>query len=203
VSSAAEFVASLPVSALADVAGPGAVLSSEIRQQTPGVRCGGLAYPVEVQAGDNLAIHQALAEAPAGSVIVAAIDGPPQCGMWGEMASATARTRGVRGFVTDGHVRDLEALPGYGVGVFARGPDPRKPGKAAHARVGDVDIGGVDVTMGDVVVADADGVVVVPADEVVAVAARAAELLEREGGLLDEISAGRTTLEVLGLPARQ
>jgi 4-hydroxy-4-methyl-2-oxoglutarate aldolase len=201
--SPSETLAALPVATICDAGGGAGLLPAWIRQQAPGIRCGGPALPVACDPEDNLAIHEALAIAERGAVIVAAIQGGGEPrGLWGEIASAAGRKRGVSGFVTDGHVRDLDELAGYGVGVFARGPAPLKAAKRAAARFGAVELGGVTVHPGDVVAGDADGIVVVPAADVERVAATASRLLEAEREIRAGLSAGRTTLELLQLTDR-
>ena len=200
---AAEALAALPVATICDAGAAAGLLPAWIRQQTLGVRCGGPALPVACEPEDNLAIHQALAAAEPGCVIVAAVrEGGAARGLWGEIASAAATKRRVSGFVTDGYVRDRDELPSYGVGVFARGPSALKADKREPGRFGAVAIGGVTVRDGDVVVGDADGVVVVPAADVERVAAKAARLLEAERRIRAGISAGRTTLDLMDLTDR-
>jgi 4-hydroxy-4-methyl-2-oxoglutarate aldolase len=81
----------------------------------------GRAYPVFAPAGDNLAIHYALAEAPAGAVLVVAAGGEVRKGLWGEVMTASALARGIRGLVTDGAVRDVRAIRMLNFPLFAAG----------------------------------------------------------------------------------
>jgi 4-hydroxy-4-methyl-2-oxoglutarate aldolase len=192
--------AALVADAAAAVAAAYGVLPSRVQAQTPGLRCGGPAHPVTLVAGDNLGLHHALAAARPGAVVVAAVEGVPRCGLWGEILSAAARRRGVAALVTDGHVRDRERLAEHGVAVFARGVDPRQAAKEAPGRPGAAVFDEIRVEPDDLVVGDADGVVVVARAEVADVAARAAELEARENEVLAGIAAGATTLELLGLP---
>src|SRR5688572_8437242 len=70
----------------------------------------GRAFPVLAAAGDNLALHLAVAEAPAGSVLVVATGPADRWGFWGDILTEAAIARGIRGLVTDGRVRDSRSI---------------------------------------------------------------------------------------------
>jgi len=134
----------------------------------------GTAVTVLCRPEDNLMIHAAIDLALPGDVIVVSAGGGTTTALVGEMVSRWARHRGVAGFIIDGAVRDVEALA---LPTYARGTNPRAPFKVAAGEVGyPVGIGGLTVSSGDIVVADADGVVVVPQDDAAAVLARARAL---------------------------
>src|SRR6185503_19351452 len=166
----------------------------------PGARVSGPAFPVVCATADNLAIHVAVAEAPAGSVLVASVGDEPARGYWGEVLTTGAEARGIVGLVIDGGVRDATALEAHGFPVFSsmialKGATKELPGRVGvQALVGDV-----LVREGDWIVADADGVTVVPVnalDDVLA-AGRAREA--KEAGFFDALRKGTTTVELLGL----
>lgn len=120
----------------------------------------GVALPVWTRPDDHLMVQAAIDVAQPGDVIVVNAGGGIQTAMVGEMVSLWAKQRGVAGFVIDGAVRDVEmlALP-----TFARGRSARAPFRQAAGEVGfPIALGGVPVAPGDIVVADADGVAVVP-----------------------------------------
>jgi 4-hydroxy-4-methyl-2-oxoglutarate aldolase len=136
-----------------------------IRPVWQGARTAGPAFPARGERGDNLALQYAVREAPAGSVIVYD-GGGGEFGYCGEILASIASVRGVAGLVIDGTVRDIDEIAAMGFPVFARGiamrhADKRDPG----ARGAPVMLGQRTVRMGDVVVADTDGVVVVPAEQ--------------------------------------
>jgi RraA family protein len=125
----------------------------------------GPALPVRVFPGDNLMVHAALDLAAPGDVIVVDASGSDMNAAIGDMISTKASHRGVAAFVVDGLVRDLAGIERVGMPVFARGVTPigplhRGPGEVNYP----VQCGGVVVFPGDVVVADRDGVVVIPRD---------------------------------------
>ena len=125
-------------------------------------RIAGPAYPVACPAGDNLMLHVAIHRAPAGSVIVCAA-GDSNWAMAGGNVCAFAQQRGIAGFVVDGCIRDIAETRGNRFPVFGRGLIPI-PGVRKTAGLIDVPVvcGGVTVAPGDIVVADEDGVVVIP-----------------------------------------
>jgi len=128
----------------------------------PMPRVAGPAYPVACPAGDNLMLHVAIHRAPAGSVIVCAA-GDSNWAMAGGNVCAYAKQRGIAGFVVDGVIRDIAETRKNAFPVFGRGvipiPGVRKtPGLINVAVV----CGGVTVAPGDAVIADEEGIVVLP-----------------------------------------
>ncbi|MFG2551108.1 RraA family protein [Streptomyces sp. NPDC048581] len=175
------------------------VCEPALRAAWPGARVAGPAFTVHGIGGDNLALHRAVAAAPAGSVLVVDLQGARH-GHWGEILAVAARQRGILGLVVDGGVRDVAEQAELGFPVFARhvtvvGTGKEHPGRFdAPVRVGDV-----VVRPGDLVVGDADGVVVVPADAVEETLDRADARVAEELRALDAIRAGVTTLEYYNL----
>jgi 4-hydroxy-4-methyl-2-oxoglutarate aldolase len=170
-----------------------------LRAMWPGARICGRALPVRCAPRDNLPIHHAVAAARPGDVLVVDAGGVV-AGYWGEVLTVAAMARGVVGLVIDGGVRDIDRMHDLGFPVFAAAPGLFSTEKRDPGTVGEpITVGGVPVATGDVVLADADGIVVVPqarAEEVVA-AGRARE--DKEQDFMRELIAGRTTLELLGL----
>lgn len=136
-----------------------------IRSLTPPeLPLAGPAVTVKVFPGDNLMVHKALDVVQPGDIVVVDASSSTMTAVLGDMVATKARHRGIRGFVVDGLVRDLPGILALGdLPVFARGSTPigplhRGPGEINHP----VNCGGVVVMPGDVVLGDADGVVVVP-----------------------------------------
>jgi 4-hydroxy-4-methyl-2-oxoglutarate aldolase len=129
---------------------------------SPIPRIVGPAYPVACPAGDNLMLHVALHRAPPGSVIVCAA-GDSNWAMAGGNVCAYAQQRGLAGFVIDGCIRDLAETRKIQFPVFGRGLIPI-PGVRKTAGLINVPVvcGGVTVAPGDIVIADEEGIVVVP-----------------------------------------
>jgi 4-hydroxy-4-methyl-2-oxoglutarate aldolase len=117
--------------------------------------------------------------------------------------TVAARARGVTGLVIDGGARDAGALERLAFPVFARGRSILRTVKHEPGTVGEpVVAGGALVRAGDVVVADADGVVVVRAERLQAVLAASRARVGRESEIMARLSAGELTLDLLGLRPR-
>ena len=189
----------LDVATVHEAAGRVGELDPRIRPIQVGTTIAGTAVTARCHPGDNLAIHHALLTAEPGAVLVVAAGGH-LAGYWGELLAVAAQHRGIAGLVIDGGVRDVSALEAHGFPVFSsmialRGATKQLAGGVGgHATVGDV-----VVHEGDWIVADADGVTVVPhtkLDDVLA-AGRAREA--KEAGFFETLRAGKTTIELLGL----
>jgi len=166
----------------------------------PGAAVVGPAVPVRCTPGDNLAIHVATAVAPAGSVLVVAIEGQPELGHWGEVLTTQAQARGIAGLVIDGSVRDVAALESLRFPVFAVGLALRGAQKEAAGTVGEaVEVGDVRVEPGDVIVADGDGVTVIPGQALEEVVASGQAREAKEAAMFVQLKGGSTTIELLGL----
>jgi len=158
VKKAALFAASI----LADVAGRRGTLNGRISALSPSMKVAGPAFTVEVRPGDNLMLHAALAVAKPGDVIVVDGKGDQTCALTGSIMMTQAQALGIAGFVVDAAVRDVEEIRQMDFPVFAVGSNPNGPTKAVPGRVNwPVSVGGVAINPGDLVVGDADGVVVV------------------------------------------
>lgn len=150
-------------------------MSPAIRNVTsPNLRLSGPACTVKVFPGDNLMVHKSLDVASPGDVVVVDAGGSPMTAVLGDLVSMKARHRGIAGFVVDGLVRDIPGITSLGdFPVFARGITPIGP---LHRGPGEVNFpvscGGIVVHPGDVIIGDANGVVVVPREVAV-------EMLER------------------------
>jgi 4-hydroxy-4-methyl-2-oxoglutarate aldolase len=163
VTDSSEF-ASFPPTTLADILGGSQVMDIGIRPLWPEVpRVAGPAFTVCCPPGDNLMLHGAIYRAAPGSVIVVQA-GDVDYAVAGGNVCAVAQRLGIAAFVIDGVIRDLAEVRAMGFPVFARGVSPVAGTKSAVAPLnGPVVCGSVTVAAGDVIVADEEGVVVVPA----------------------------------------
>src|SRR5579872_6149884 len=128
-----------------------------------GARLAAPAYTVRCTPGDNLALHVAVARAPAGYALAVDVGDEPEFGYWGEVLTTGAEARGLAGLVIDGGVRDVAALEGHRFPVFSSTVALWGAAKVASGTVGaPVSVGGVEVASGDWIVGDADGVTVIP-----------------------------------------
>ena len=166
-------------------------LASRIRTLTPGLAVFGPALTIQVPAGDNLAIHAALAHAQPGDVLVIDGAGHLERALMGGIMSTQARATGVAGVVIDGAMRDAAELRAMGMPSFAAGVHPAGPHKAGDGSVGlTITCGGVAVSTGDWVFGDDDGVVIVPLARKQELIAGALDKLGREQARLAAIAHG-------------
>lgn len=175
-------------------------MRNRVRAAWRGATIAAPALPVRCTPGDNLAVHVAVARAPRGYALVVDVGGEREIGYWGEVLTTAAEARGIAGLVIDGCVRDVTALaahefPVFGTGLALPGATKQHPGAVGRPAV----VGDVEVAVGDWVVGDPDGVVVVPGDALDDVLARARARANREAGYFDALRAGATTLDLMGL----
>jgi regulator of RNase E activity RraA len=192
--------ARLSPTTLADALSRAQVMDIGIRPLWPGMpRVAGPAYPVRCPPGDNLMLHAAIYRAQPGAVIVVEA-GDSDYAVAGGNVCLVAQRRGVAAFVVDGVIRDLAEVREHGFPVFARGVIPIPGAKDAIGVLnGPVRCGGVLVRPGDVVVADEEGIVVVPAGRADAVLQAAEARAAKEAAeTLDEWEAAhRARIEQL------
>ncbi|MEM7645145.1 MAG: RraA family protein [Pseudomonadota bacterium] len=151
----------------------------------------GPALTVGNVAGDILGSLAALRFVQPGDVVVAAAQGHQGCAAGGDRLCGFFRNRNAAGFVTDGPLRDLEGLRAVGLPAWCTGLTPASPVVRGPATVGlPVQVGGQRIEMGDVIVADEDGVVVVPFERLDAVGAAVERVAEAERALDAEVTGG-------------
>ena len=166
-------------------------MDSGIRPVWPSPRIIGPAVTVWCHSGDNLMLHKALSLARPGDIVVMNTQGNTGNSGFGELLATSAVKLGVRGVILDGTVRDADALEALRLPVYARGLCPNGCNKDGAGEVGAIiACGGVAVRPGDIIVADRDGVTVVPLDDAAEVAALAGAQVERERKRLSEIERG-------------
>ena len=180
------------------------VLDLAIRPLWPGARLTGVAVPVVIAADTSEpelpydGELNALDGLRPGDVPVLVVEAGVRAASWGELFSCAARGRGAAGVVIDGLARDAAAIEKLLFPAFARGLSPLDT--FARAAVTGIDVetraGGVDVSPGDVVVADEDGIVIVPRALVADVADAVAAKQRLEGRARDDLLAGMGIREV-------
>lgn len=154
-------------------------------------RVAGPALTVRTRPGDNLVIHRALDLAEPGDVLLVDGGGFLERAVLGEIMGRYAVTRGIVAIVVDGAVRDAEGLADGPIPVFAAGLNHLGPYKDGPGEVhGPVQAGGAVVRSGDLVVGDADGVVVVPHERVAEVVALGELRLAAEQEMFAAVAAG-------------
>ena len=137
----------------------------------------------------------AVAKAEPGDVVVAASGGATGAAVTGDLIIGVARNRGAVGFVTDGLVRDIAALEALNVPVFAIGVCAVPPGRRGPGTVGlPIVCGGRPISSGDVIVADRDGVAVVPRERLAETIERLERVRIAEARVLERVRAGALEL---------
>lgn len=185
---ASAFAASI----LADVAGRRGTLDGRVAPVSPSMRLAGPAFTIEVRPGDNLMIHAAMALAKPGDVLVVDGKGDRSCALMGSIMINACKKLGIAGVVIDAAVRDTEELRELGFPVYAVGANPNGPTKNVPGRINwPISCGGVAVSPGDLVVGDADGVVVVEREKAESLLGPAAKKVADERARLSDVTAGR------------
>lgn len=186
-----------------EAAGRIGALPSVIKPLDPRMQLVGAAFPVKSPPGDNLWLHRAVYAAAPGEILVVDTGDGLEHGYWGEILAEAAIARGLAGLVIHGGVRDSQRLIEMGWPVFAErlcvrgtGKDPNGDGRLGEP----IRMGDVAVARGDLVVGDADGVVVIPAERADDIRVLSAERERAETGYIERLRAGDTTLGIYRLP---
>ena len=177
---------------LADVAGRRGTMHGRIAPLTPQMKLAGPAFTIEVRAGDNLMIHTALSLAKPGDILVIDGKGDQTAALMGALMLTTCKQLKLGGVVMDGALRDTLELRELGFPVFSVGANPNGPFKFSPGRINwPVSCGGIAVMPGDLVVGDADGVVVIERDKAAAMLPLAAKKVADEDARMADIRANR------------
>lgn len=196
----AEHLANLGTATVGEVAPAAGLLDGRIRPVGQGVRLAGPARTVRCRPGDNLALHLAIYKAEVGDVIVADYNGDTDSGPFGEIMALACQMRGIAGLIINGAVRDSAQIAAMGFPVFARGLNIRGTTKDDRGELdATLDIGGVTIRPGDMIVADADAVLVLPAASVSDTLLAGDRRVAKEDRMMARLRAGETTICILGL----
>lgn len=151
----------------------------------------GVAVTCDAGPADNLAVFAAMDLCQPGDVVMIATDAFLSTAVIGDMVVGMAANIGTAGMVTDGAVRDVAGICEAGIACFGAAVTPNSPARNGPGTAGlPVTCGGVPISSGDIIVADSDGVVVVPHDQIDAVLARLPDVLAAEAGLEQKVKAG-------------
>jgi 4-hydroxy-4-methyl-2-oxoglutarate aldolase len=177
---------------LADVAGRRGTAHGRIAALDPGMKLAGPAFTIEVRPGDNLMIHAAMSMAKPGDILVIDGKGDQTCALMGAIMINACKQLKLGGVVMDAAMRDSLELRELGFPVFCAGTNPNGPTKFVPGRINwPVSVGGIAVTPGDLVVADADGVVFIERDKAASLLPLAKKKVEDETRRIADIRANK------------
>lgn len=178
-------------------------LGPEIGPLWRGSRIAGSAVTVQCQPGDNLMCHAAIEVCQPGDVMVVTTTSPSTDGFFGELMVTSMQVRGLAGMVTETGVRDVAEIGELGFPVWSRAISAAGTVKATPGSVNvPVVCAGVSVSPGDVVVADDDGVCVVPRAAAAEVLAASQSRIAKEAETRRRLAAGELGVDVSGLRAK-
>lgn len=164
------------------------------------MRICGPALTVQTYRADNLVIHVALNLARPGDVLVIDAGGICDTGLWGGLMNQMARQKKLGGIVLDGGVRDCQELVASNFPVFARAISPQGGFKASPGSVNvPISCGNVPVLPGDLIVGDADGVVVIPFEKMEEILGKSLDVVRKEKELRERMENGETLYDLLNL----
>ena len=186
---AAEFQAAI----LSDVSGRRGTMHARVAPVDKRMKLAGPAFTVEVRPGDNLMIHAAMALAKPGDILVVDGKGDQTAALMGTLMLSACKKLQLGGVIIDGAIRDRLELLELDFPVFSAGFNPAGPTKFVPGRINHpISAGGVTVNPGDLVVADADGVVVIERAKAPAMLPLAVKKVADEAARIDAIARGDT-----------
>ena len=188
------------VATVYEAAGRNGLIDVPLTQVVPGSRVAGPARTVRCGQDDNLMVHAVLDQVQPGEVLVLTMPEPAPVALVGELLATQMQVHQVAGVLVDASVRDVEELRELGLPIWARWVRVRGATKTKVGFINEpVVVGGAIIAPGDIVVLDADGAAVVPAQQAAQVLDASQARQERETNLRKKLQAGALSYDLHGL----
>ena len=192
-------MASFETATVHEASGGKGAFASEIKPIDSRVRLCGPAVTVACRPGDNLMLHKAIYVAEAGDVLVATVGGYREAGPWGEIMTLAAQARGIAGLIIDGSVRDSRSIMDLGFPVFSKSLSIKGTTKDCLGLINHpINMGGVTINPGDLILGDADGIVLIARQDLAQILSKCKLRREKEEKIKEELKKGKSTLELYG-----
>jgi 4-hydroxy-4-methyl-2-oxoglutarate aldolase len=200
---AARALGELGVATVYEAQGRTGLMRPSMRPIYPSAQVAGPAVTVLCPPGDNLMIHAAVEVCSPGDVLVVATTEDSTTAMFGELLATSCRAHGVAGLVIDGGVRDVADLTAMNFPIWAKVISAQGPVRVSAGSVNiEISCAGASVRPGDVIVADQDGVVVVPSENAMNVASLAQQRHTKELRNRERFRGGELGLDMYGLRSK-